>query len=376
MTRLQDYQPYSKTYSEDNMLSKILNHFRLTFHLLRDNRVSLWLKVFLIFIPVGYALIPIGIEIPDFTPVVGLLDDMALLIIATLIFNAVCPHAIVQAHTNAIKGVSSDADVEIEKFRHPNELRDLGLGLIMTIAVLLIGGYSAGLFLVLFLAVGFLSTKLSQASLMANSIRCTASQFPEIWKAYETAQSFLPSVKTNLFVTQNPVMNAYTFGLAEPFNIVLTSALVEKSTPEEIQAVIGHELGHIYFHHVLLTNLVGKNSIFEQLLFFKWSRSAEYSADAISVLASNNNPKPMMSALLKLTSGLTNASANLDEFLAQSAQVDNKKLVDALEMFSTHPFVTKRIVRIYETFRVGEVDPTGPTELIVKCAQAKKTVSK
>jgi len=352
------------------MLSKILNHFRLTYRLLRDNRVSSWLKVFLIFVPVGYALIPIGIEIPDFTPVVGLLDDMALLIIATLIFNAVCPHAVVHAHTNAINGVASDGEMDIEKFRHPNELRDLGLGLVITIAALLIGGYSAGLFMLLFLAVGFASVKLSQARLMASSIQCSASQFPEVYKAYEQAQSTLPAVKTNLFITQNPVMNAFTFGLAEPFNIVLTSALVEKSIPEEIQAVIGHELGHIHFHHVLLINLVGKNSIFEQLLFFKWSRSAEYSADAIAVLASDNKPKPMMSALLKLTSGLTNASVNLDEFLAQSAQVENKKLSVALEMFSTHPFVTKRIVRIYETFRMGEVGTPISTEPIVQSVQA------
>lgn len=344
------------------MINKILNHFRLTFRLLRDKRVNPWYKVFLILIPTGYALIPIGIEIPDFTPVVGLLDDLALLLVATLIFNAVCPHGVVQAHTNEINGVVSDVDMEIEKFRHPDELRDLGIGLVITIAVLLIGGYSAGLFLLLFLAVGFASTKLYQVSLMANSIQCTASQFPEIFKAYEQAQSFLPSVKTNLFVTQNPVMNAFTFGLAEPFNVVLTSGFIEKATPEEIQAVIGHELGHIYFHHVLLINLVGKNSIYERLLFYKWSRSSEYSADAISVLASGSNPKPMMSALLKITSGLNNVSVNLDEFLAQSKQGDGKKLGDSLEMLSTHPFVAKRIVRIYENFGVEEAVPTDSTE--------------
>lgn len=352
------------------MINKILNHFRLTFRLLRDKRVNPWYKVFLILIPTGYALIPIGIEIPDFTPVVGLLDDMALLIIATLIFNAVCPHAIVQAHTNAINGVASNTDTEIEKFRHPNELRDLGIGLVITIAVLLIGGYSAGLFLLLFLAVGFASTKLYQASLMANSIQCTTSQFPEIYKAYEQAQSFLPSVRTNLFVTQNPVMNAYTFGLAEPFNVVLTSGLIEKATTEEIQAVIGHELGHIYFHHVLLINLVGKNSIYERLLFYKWSRSSEYSADAISVLASDSNPKPMMSALLKLTSGLNNISVNLDEFLAQSKQGEGKKLSDSLEMLSTHPFVTKRVVRIYETFGKSETVPLVSTERLLEGEKA------
>ena len=342
----------------------------MTLRLLRDNRVSLWPKVFLIFIPVGYALIPLGIEIPDFTPVVGLIDDLALLIIATLIFNTVCPHAVVQANINAINGVASEAEMDIETFRHPDELRDLGLGLATTIVVLLIGGYSAGLFVLLFLAAGFVSVKLSEANLMANSIQCTKSQFPEIYNAYEQAQSNLPSVKINLFITQNPVMNAYTFGLSEPFNIVLTSALVEKTTPDEIQAVIGHELGHIHFHHVLLINLVGKNSIFEQLLFYKWSRSAEYSADAIAVLASDNKPKPMMSALLKLTSGLNNALVNLDEFLAQSKQVENKKLGGTLEIFSTHPFVTKRIVRIYETFRLSEESVTNSSQPVDVVIQA------
>ena len=70
-------------------------------------------------------------------------------------------------------------------------------------------------------------------------------------------EQHLSPVNVELFVTQEANMNAYTYGYSEPYNIILTSGLVERLNEAEIQAVIGHELGHIYFGHVRLTNLMG-----------------------------------------------------------------------------------------------------------------------
>jgi Zn-dependent protease with chaperone function len=202
------------------------------------------------------------------------------------------------------------------------------------------------MWLILFGA-GYMLTGLGRARLLANAIECTPMQLPELHKALLESQADLPPIKANLFVTQNPTLNAYTFGFRAPYTIVLTSGLVEKLTPDEIRAVIGHELGHIHFNHVILINLMGMSVTgLERLVFYLWNRSSEYTADAIALRASCNDPKPMISALLKLASGLPNASIDLDSFLAQAQESDTKKTSQKAEMFSTHPFINNRIRRL------------------------------
>jgi Zn-dependent protease with chaperone function len=53
-----------------------------------------------------------------------------------------------------------------------------------------------------------------------------------------------------LYVQQNPVVNAFTGGVERPV-IVLHSSLIERLTDEETLAVIAHEVGHIHAEHVL-----------------------------------------------------------------------------------------------------------------------------
>ena len=331
------------------MLIKVLNHFRLTGRLLKDGRVNIWLKAALIVFPVIYAAIPLAIEIPDFVPLIGLVDDLALIGMGTLIFNAVSPSTIVQEHVQTLQGVSGSDGANLEVYRHPDELRNLGIGLLVSVVALLATGMAVGFVWLLLFGLGYIFTGLGRARFLANAIQCTPTQLPELHKALLASQAGLPRVTVNLFITQNPVMNAFTFGYREPYTIVLTSGLVEKLTLEEIQAVIGHELGHIHFSHVVLINIMGMSITgIERLIFYLWSRSCEYTADAVALHASANDPRPMISALLKLASGLQNVSVDLDDFLAQVQKGDENKVSEKAEMLSTHPFIHNRIRRLLQ----------------------------
>ena len=142
-------------------------------------------------------------------------------------------------------------------------------------------------------------------------------------------------------------MNAYTFGYEEPYTIVLTSGLVERLTPVEIQAVIGHELGHIHLGHVQLINLMSGLGSVVRLPFYRWSRSCEYSADAIALMASGKDPKPVITSLLKLSSGLADVSVDVEAFLRQ-VETDRTRTASLAELTSTHPFIHNRIQRLME----------------------------
>ena len=99
---------------------------RLIWRLIRDRRVSFWLKI----IPIAglvYLVSPLDL-IPDIAlPVIGELDDAAILWITNYLFVELCPPAIVSEHIKALSTAAAkpgdddviDADtVEIKDHRN------------------------------------------------------------------------------------------------------------------------------------------------------------------------------------------------------------------------------------------------------------------
>jgi len=326
------------------MVPKFFNHFRLTWRLSRDERVSLWLKLFLGGAPLVYAALPTP---DDFLPVVGLLDELVFLGLSTLIFNAACPMAIVNEHKNIIEGGVGNPAADLDLYRYPSEQRDLASGFAITFLLLILGGWYAGILGALLFGIGYLSARLMRSRALSNAVQVTENQLSHLHEPLQAAKRHLPPTTVELFVTQNPVLNAYTFGYGEPYTIILTSALVERLTPDEIQAVIGHELGHVHLGHASLISLMSGIGGIARLLFFRWSRSCEYSADAIALMASGGDVRPVVSSLLKLTSGLTDVAVDVDTFLRQ-ADGENGAAASVAELTSTHPFINNRIKNLVQ----------------------------
>jgi Zn-dependent protease with chaperone function len=324
------------------VLESILNHFRLTWALVNDQRVGWVLKAFLVGVPVVYSAIPLP---DDIFPVVGLLDDMIFIAISTIVFVALCPSSLVEEHRRRLSLGAPLSVRNLDPYRYPMEHRDLAVGFGITFGLMALGGWLAGFLALLLFGLGYFATKLMRGQILGNAVQVTPRQLAHLYPALERVVDRLPGVKVNLFVTQNPVMNAYTFGYDEPYTIVLTSALVEKLDEDEIQAVIGHEMGHILFGHVRLINLMAGLAGLLRILFYQWSRSCEYSADAVALLAMDSRPEPVVSALLKLTSGLKDVQIDLDEFLNQ-VDGQHSASANAAEVLSTHPFISNRIRRI------------------------------
>ena len=324
------------------MLVKLINQIRLTWRLIWDKRVNLFLKLFFIGLPLLYLAVPAP---DDVLPLVGLLDDLAFLILGAVIFVSLCPGAMVTTHRDAIEGRNAEA-ARVEAYRHPQEIRDLAIGSMIVIVPMILGGYLVGLIGLGFLALAYFSAMISRGYMLGNAVEATVGQFPEIHAALQKAQANLPEVPVKLIVTQQPMMNAYTFGFDAPYTIVLTSGLAKNLSAEELQSVIGHELGHILLGHVrlnsLLTGTVG-------LLFYKWSRSCEYSADAVALQACDGNPRPFISALIKISSGLVDRTVNVEQFLEQDQS--GSSLDKSGELVSTHPYINNRIRRVVELSR-------------------------
>jgi uncharacterized membrane protein YkvA (DUF1232 family) len=75
----------------------LLRHLRLVWRLLTDQRVSPWLKGVIPALALAYVLLPWDL-VTDFVPVLGQLDDLAVLVLGMQLFIELCPKGIVQEY--------------------------------------------------------------------------------------------------------------------------------------------------------------------------------------------------------------------------------------------------------------------------------------
>src|SRR5438067_7723161 len=84
----------------------------------------------------------------------------------------------------------------------------------------------------------------------ASAVKVTPQQCPDLHAKLQIACTTLGVDMPELFVQQNPIVNAFTGGVERPV-IVLYSQLIERLNDEEVLAVVAHEVGHIHAEHVL-----------------------------------------------------------------------------------------------------------------------------
>ena len=211
--------------------------------------------------------------------------------------------------------------------------------------------------------------------LLANAVKVGPNQLPEIWTVHERAGDTLDmSQIPDLYVTQFPLANAQTIGTDKPI-ILLTSQLADTLDPDELWAVLGHELGHVLADHVLyqtalfiLLQLGGSLPLPIRLparavraVLLEWSRSAELTADRAGAL-SCRDPVISCRALMVLAAGLPSSRLDLDAFLQQAAEYDEwDSRWDRLLRFlaarqTTHPYAVRRVRELMEWVRGGDYD--------------------
>lgn len=183
------------------------------------------------------------------------------------------------------------------------------------------------------------------------SILVGKTQLPHLHQLLLEACTTLDLEPPQMYVQQNPQPNAYTFAMRgkQPF-LVLHTSLIDLLTPEEIQAVIAHELGHLKCEHgvyITLANLFvlaagllpdWGTAIAQQLReqMLTWVRCAEFSCDRAALLATQN-PKTVTSVLMKLAGGSPTLAPllNIDAFLEQARAYESISNTEMGQMLKT-----------------------------------------
>jgi Zn-dependent protease with chaperone function len=210
---------------------------------------------------------------------------------------------------------------------------------------------------------------------IASSLQVSRQQLPNLYKLHAEACQILDIDIPDLYVRQNPVPNAYTMAIRgkRPF-VVVHSSLLDLLEPEEIQAVIGHELGHLKCDHGVYLTLANLMLLGAQLLpglevvaqplrdrLMEWVRCAEFTCDRAALLVSQDS-RVVASVLMKLAGGSPKLASqlNLDAFLAQAQSYDEISQTDLGQVI--RQMQTAPLTHPLPVLRAREIDRWGQSE--------------
>ncbi len=209
---------------------------------------------------------------------------------------------------------------------------------------------------------------------IAASILVGPNQLPQIYDLLVEAAQVLDLEVPQLYIKQHPVPNAYTFAMRgkQPFVVVHTS-LIELLNEAELQAVIGHELGHLKCDHGVYLTLANLLTLATSQLplgpllmqnwqsqIMEWVRCAEFTCDRAALLATQD-ARTVASVLMKLSGGSPTLSPqlNLDAFIAQASAYDSISESEIGEMLKQ--LKTDELSHPVPVLRAREIDRWAST---------------
>jgi Zn-dependent protease with chaperone function len=202
--------------------------------------------------------------------------------------------------------------------------------------------------------------------LLSSAMKVSPQQLPDLHSSLLEACRVLDLDRPpDLFVQSSPQANAYTLALrgrtTAPI-VVVTSALLDRCTEPELQAIIGHELGHLKCEHSLhltlgglaltpLRNLPFFGASTAESLLEQWRLAAEYTCDRAAMLVAQD-VSVVAGAMLKLFAG-TRKATSTDAFVAQCLEYDallksaNPLVRASIQMQQrTHPLPVRRVAEL------------------------------
>ncbi|MDC0048739.1 M48 family metallopeptidase [Verrucomicrobia bacterium] len=190
---------------------------------------------------------------------------------------------------------------------------------------------------------------LTKKKLLSTAIKIHKNLFPEISSRLDSAckKIHLEELPIGFIVSDNDA-NAYcvpwTGKSGDEFAIVLTSGLIKLLDPNELEFVIGHEIGHFIFRHFTYRKAEDQDSLGMRLASLNLQRSAEISADRVGLMTTKS-VETACSAMLKTASGLgsPHMQQHLPTILEQFRELSDQYGGNADSIFDSHPIFAIRI---------------------------------
>lgn len=256
--------------------------------------------------------------------------------------------------------------VSLDNISHQVDL-SIGEG-VVTVLVAIISMIIA---LGLMLGIGMFIVRMMRQQMLGNALQVEYSAYAWLrdWANQVSADLEMPQVE--IFITQNPVMNAYAFGFARPYSIVLHSGSIRYLTEDELKVVVVHEMAHIKYRHananvylmpflaIPIINVVGS------WISGFWHRRAELTADRLALMYLGDS-ELVKKSLIKVHVG-PDAADSMNEVARQWMQYTAERPMNHFaQTFSDHPFLVRRLSQI--DYWKGVVEPQNQPQSVAPAA--------
>ncbi len=212
---------------------------------------------------------------------------------------------------------------------------------------------------------------------LASAVRVGPAQFRDLHDVVRDAAATLDLPEPpELYVVQDPRVQAYTLGVDRPW-IVVTTGMLDLMDAEELRFVVGHEVGHVLSGHAVYRTMLfhllrltrglawmplgywGVRAIIAALE--EWSRKSELSCDRAGLLVVQDVDAALR-AQMKSAGGSRLHEMDTTAFLEQAAEYDaagdlRDGVLKILNLQGhSHPFAVLRAAQLRRWVDSGEYD--------------------
>ncbi len=254
---------------------------------------------------------------------------------------------------------------DTDSYRYPTEHLVLFGTLLLVLIVIIVTSAAtlcgSALFVALVIALSYFSSSSKHNQLISQAFEVTEASSPAFNTVVHEAVARLRPGPVQTFIVPADVLNAYTFGLSNPKVVVVYSGLLQVMDADELQFIVGHELGHVRLGHTWLNSIAGGMAgipsglgaaVILRLSLLLWNRMCEYSADRAGLLACGNLNKAV-SALIKLETSGRYTRADHEKAL-RPLNAEDSFVEDFGDFLSTHPGIRRRVAELQKYAATAE----------------------
>lgn len=231
--------------------------------------------------------------------------------------------------------------------------------------------------------------------LKGSNFQVTEKSCPELYNQVKNVADILGVENMpHIYTEWGYFINAYTTGIKENTLLTIYSGAVDLLSKEQLDYIIGHEMGHIKSKHVvyqvmaqMLTNVVQDWPIASSLItpirigLLYWNRMSEFTSDRAGLLACQN-PDAAIDTVIKM-SGVPQKYFNTTDrkvFMEQAKEFEylmsgTETLMRNLSSLdNSHPWTVLRAAELIKWIESGEYENILNTYGAVKCKHCSNLV--
>jgi Zn-dependent protease with chaperone function len=207
---------------------------------------------------------------------------------------------------------------------------------------------------------------LLMAHITGNGVRVGPRQLPDLAARIDAAARKLGLEKApEAYVVQaGGILNAFATKILSRRFIILYSDLIEAcegsaeaGVPNELDFVIGHELGHVAAGHLAFRLFLLPAWILP-LVGSAYSRACEYTCDRCGHEVVGNLEVSSRALAILAAGPRTARRVNMDVFVEQRGEAGSFWMA-VYELNATHPYLPKRVAALREWLQKGTAAPLG-----------------